>query len=114
MPYLKNILKSECYNRGRSLETSVLFAKSSNDPGKDSNGEVPDDLKYGDLTKKEALKIQKLNKLQINASDNLLFEDLSILTSVFTVLGGKKICENYYKILGITKVLFSSKYMDEL
>ena len=46
-------------------------------PSTTYNGEVPDDLKYGDLTKKEALKIQKLNKLQINASDNLLFEDLS-------------------------------------
>lgn len=53
-------------------------------------------MKYGDLTKKEALKIQKLNKLQINASDNLLFEDLSILTSVFTVLGGK---ENMRKLI---------------
>lgn len=115
MPYLKKYTsKVSVITKVEVWKLPVLFAKSSNDPGKDSNGEVPDDLKYGDLTKKEALKIQKLNKLQINASDNLLFEDLSILTSVFTVLGGKenmrKLIQNFRDNKG---AIFSSKYMDD-
>ena len=115
MPYLKNYTpKVSVITKVEVWKLPVLFAKSSNDPGKDSNGEVPDDLKYGDLTNEEALKIQKLNKLQINASDNLLFEDLSILTSIFTMLGGKEnvqnLINNFRNNKGIT---FSSKYMDD-
>ncbi len=115
MPYLKKHTKTVCVRtKIDHWKLPRLFAMSKNWPGKNENGEIPEDLKYGDITNKEAIRINVLNRLQINASDELLFNELSMLTSVFTLLGGKENVQNLINNFRESKgTTFSSKYMND-
>lgn len=115
MPYLKK------YTPKVSAKTKIeywklprLFAKSQNWPGKDKNGAIPADLKYGDMSNDEILKINKMNALHLSATDELLFFDFQYLVNFFTIFGGKENAKNLIQhFKNSTGTLYTSEYMNQ-
>ena len=115
MPYLKKYTqKVSIKTKVELFKKTIFFARSKNWAGKTIDGKISEDMMYKDKKDKDVLAINRLFKIQLDASDESLFTDMITLFNTGTLLGGKEnakgLITHFRKNTGDT---FSSSYMDE-
>jgi uncharacterized protein (TIGR03034 family) len=97
---------------------NVLIAKSRRDPGKNADGTVANDMKYGDYTKEQIKKIRFMFKIDDitndidTISDDLLFRKFKEMAT--TLFSTGKLEENILKMIAKFKSNTGGTYSDPI